>query len=95
MTLSVLDVTRIAQLARIELSEAQALQVLDQLQDIFSLIAELQSVDTREVEPMSHALDVGLRVREDVVTEHDERERFQASAPMVEAGLYLVPQVIE
>jgi aspartyl-tRNA(Asn)/glutamyl-tRNA(Gln) amidotransferase subunit C len=95
MTLSVLDVTRIAQLARIELSEAQALEVLDQLEDIFSLIEELQSADTRGVEPMSHAQDVALRMREDVVSEHDERERFEKAAPLVEAGLYLVPKVIE
>ena len=95
MTLSVLDVTRIAQLARIELSESQAQEVLTQLQGIFSLIAELQSVDTRGVEPMSHAQDVSLRLRDDVVTEGDARDRFQAVAPRVEAGLYLVPKVIE
>src|SRR4051794_7001296 len=71
MALSVLDVTRIAQLARIELSQAQALEVLGQLDGIFTLIAELQSVDTRGVEPMSHAQDVGLRLRDDVVTEGD------------------------
>ena len=95
MTLTVLDVTRIAQLARIEVSEAQARQALTQLQGVFALIEELQSVDTRGVEPMSHAQDVSLRLREDRVTEGDARERFQAIAPMVDAGLYLVPKVIE
>jgi aspartyl-tRNA(Asn)/glutamyl-tRNA(Gln) amidotransferase subunit C len=95
MTLSVRDVTRIAQLARLELSEGQAEEVLMRLQGVFALIEELQSVDTRGVEPMSHAQDVSLRLREDRVTEGDARERFQATAPLVEAGLYLVPKVIE
>ena len=95
MALSLLDVTRIAQLARIEISDAQAEQVLAQLQGVFALIEELQSVDTRGVEPMSHAQDLSLRLREDRVTEEDNRERFQAIAPLVDAGLYLVPKVIE
>jgi len=95
MALSVRDVTRIAQLARLELSEAQVEEVLAQLQGVFALIEELQSVDTRGVEPMSHAQDVSLRLRDDRVTEDDARERFQAIAPMVDAGLYLVPKVIE
>ena len=95
MALSVRDVTRIAQLARLELSEAQVEEVLAQLQGVFALIEELQSVDTRGVEPMSHARDVTLRLREDRVTESDARERFQAIAPLTDAGLYLVPKVIE
>ena len=95
MALSLLDVTRIAQLARIEVSQAQAQQVLAQLQGVFALIEQLQSVDTRGVEPMSHAQDVSLRLREDHITESDNRERFQAIAPLVDAGLYLVPKVIE
>jgi aspartyl-tRNA(Asn)/glutamyl-tRNA(Gln) amidotransferase subunit C len=95
MTLTVLDVTRIAQLARVEVDERQAQRVLEQLQDIFALIEELQSVDTRGVEPMSHARDVSLRLRDDVATEGDARSRFQAIAPAVDAGLYLVPKVIE
>ena len=95
MTLTVLDVTRIAQLARIEVDEQQAQQVLAQLQGVFALIEELQSADTRGVEPMSHARDVSLRLREDRATESDARSRFQAIAPRVDAGLYLVPKVIE
>jgi aspartyl-tRNA(Asn)/glutamyl-tRNA(Gln) amidotransferase subunit C len=95
MSLSLLDVKRIAQLARIEVTDAQAEQVLTQLQGVFSLIEELQSVDTQGIEPMSHAQDVTLRLREDQVTETDNRERFQAIAPRVDAGLYLVPKVIE
>ena len=95
MSLSLLDVKRIAQLARIEVTDAQAEQVLGQLQGVFELIEELQSVDTRGIEPMSHAQDVTLRLRKDQVTEADNRERFQAVAPRVDTGLYLVPKVIE
>jgi len=66
-----------------------------QLSGIFALIAEMQAVDTKGIEPMSHAQDVSQRLREDAVTETDQRELFQSIAPQVEAGLYLVPKVIE
>lgn len=66
-----------------------------QLSEIFTLIAEMQAVDTRGIEPMSHAQDLSQRLRSDVVTEANQREAFQAVAPQVEGGLYLVPQVIE
>ena len=95
MALSLDDVIRIAQLARLDVTDAEARQVLAQLQAIFALIEELQSVDTRGIEPMSHAQDVTLRLREDRVTEDDQRELFQSIAPQVEAGLYLVPKVVE
>jgi aspartyl-tRNA(Asn)/glutamyl-tRNA(Gln) amidotransferase subunit C len=65
------------------------------LNDIFGLIEQMQSVDTRGVEPMAHAQDVSQRLRPDEVTEPDRRAAFQAVAPEVEAGLYLVPKVIE
>jgi aspartyl-tRNA(Asn)/glutamyl-tRNA(Gln) amidotransferase subunit C len=95
MALSLNDVSRIAQLARVEVTPAEAEQVLSQLQAIFALIEELQSVDTRGIEPMSHSQDVTSRLRVDEVTEHDQHELFQAVAPQVEVGLYLVPKVIE
>jgi len=95
MALSLDDVKRIAKLARLEVTDTEAEQVLAQLQAIFALIEELQSVDTRSIEPMSHAQDVTLRLREDRVTEADQRELFQSIAPQVESGLYLVPKVIE
>ena len=95
MALSLDEVGRIGQLARIELTEMEARQVLSQLQAIFALIEELQSVDTRGIEPMSHAQDVILRLRADAVTEPDQHQLFQSVAPQVEAGLYLVPKVIE
>ena len=95
MTLSFNDVRRIADLAYIETNEEEAHVVLSQLSDIFNLIEQMQAVDTSGVEPMSHAQDVTQRLRDDIVTESDQRERFQVIAPQVEEGLYLVPKVIE
>ena len=95
MSLSIEEVRRIAALARIEVSDDQALATQAQLNDIFALIGEMQAVDTAAVEPMSHAGDLTLRLREDAVTECDQRELFQSIAPRVEGGLYLVPKVIE
>ena len=95
MTLSVSDVKRIADLAYIEIDEDEAKETLIQLSGIFNLIETMQAVDTSTVEPMSHAQSVTQRLREDEVTETDHRELYQSIAPQVEAGLYLVPQVIE
>lgn len=95
MSLNLTDVEKVARLARLAMSgqELQAAQA--QLNNIFGLIAEMQAVDTRGIAPMSHAQDLAQRLREDKVTETNQREAFQAIAPQVERGLYLVPQVIE
>ena len=95
MSFSLEQVRRIALLARIETSEQEALQIQGQLNDIFRLIEGMQAVDTEGIAPMSHAQDLMLRLREDAVTEVDQRALFQSVAPQVEAGLYLVPKVIE
>ena len=95
MSLSTLDVEKIARLARLAMDENEVETARNQLSGIFGLIAEMQAVDTDGVEPMSHSQDLAQRLREDVVTDHNQRELFQAIAPQVEAGLYLVPQVIE
>jgi aspartyl-tRNA(Asn)/glutamyl-tRNA(Gln) amidotransferase subunit C len=95
MSLSLDDVRRIARLARIEVTDAEAAAAQGELNGILGLVGELQAADTRGIEPMSHARDVGLRLREDVVTEADQHRAFQAIAPQVEADLYLVPKVIE
>ena len=95
MALSVDDVRRIAHLARIEVTDAEADAVRTQLNGIIDLVEQLKAADTRGIEPMSHARDVGLRLREDAVTEADRHQAFQAIAPQVEADLYLVPKVIE
>jgi aspartyl-tRNA(Asn)/glutamyl-tRNA(Gln) amidotransferase subunit C len=89
------DVKRAARLARIAIDEKEADEVLAQLANIFGMIEEMRAVDVSGVEPMAHAQDVTARLREDVVTEADQRELFQSIAPRVENGLFLVPKVIE
>jgi len=95
MSITHADVKKVARLARLAMSDAEIETARVQLAGIFGLIAEMQAVDTRDIAPMSHAQDVPQRLREDVVTENNQRELFQSIAPQVEAGLYLVPQVIE
>jgi aspartyl-tRNA(Asn)/glutamyl-tRNA(Gln) amidotransferase subunit C len=95
MSLSTDDVKRIARLARIEIDDSQAQATQGQLNSIFDLIATMQAVNTDGVSPMAHAQEVYQRLREDVVTEADRHVAFQAVAPAVENGLYLVPKVIE
>ena len=89
------DVRKVARLARLSMDEKEIEAARSQLSGIVALIAEMQAVDPRGIEPMSHAQDVSQRLREDAVTETDQRELFQSIAPQVEAGLYLVPKVIE
>jgi aspartyl-tRNA(Asn)/glutamyl-tRNA(Gln) amidotransferase subunit C len=95
MSLTLQDVQRIAHLARIRVDETEAAVYQAQLNGIFGLIEEMQAVDTSGVAPMSHAQDLSQRLRADVVSEPDRRAAFQAVAPQVENGLYLVPKVIE
>jgi aspartyl-tRNA(Asn)/glutamyl-tRNA(Gln) amidotransferase subunit C len=95
MSLTPEDVRRIARLARIEISTDEVEPTRDRLNGILAFIEQLQAVDTRGIEPMAHAVDVVQRLRQDRVTEADRREAFQAVAPETEAGLYLVPKVIE
>jgi aspartyl-tRNA(Asn)/glutamyl-tRNA(Gln) amidotransferase subunit C len=93
--LSLDEVRRIADLARIEVPETAVAALQHQLNGIFGLIEQMRAVDTAGVEPMAHAVDVTQRLREDRVTETDQHELFQSVAPQVEDGLYLVPKVIE
>ena len=95
MSLTTDQVKRIAHLARIEVSESEALTTQGHLNGIFELIEQMQAVDTTGVEPMAHAQDVSQRLRTDAVSETDRRAAYQAVAPETEAGLYLVPKVIE
>lgn len=100
MTLALSDVKRIANLSRLELTESQAEQTLAKLNDIFSLVEQMSAVDTTGIEPLSHPIaalqsDLALRLREDVVTETNQREAYQQPAPATQDGLYLVPKVIE
>ncbi len=102
MALNEQDVARIARLARIELTPEQRGRAQDELNGILHLIERLQAVDTAGVEPLAHPLsaheDIVLRLREDAVTEQasaDQREALLANAPEQNAGLFLVPKVIE
>ncbi len=95
MSLNSADIKRIAHLARIEVSDAEAEATLTKLTGILGLIEQMQAVDTKGIVPMSHSQDVTQRLREDIVTETNQRELFQSIAPAVEGGLYLVPKVIE
>ena len=95
MSLSAADVLRIAKLAHIQLNPEEARATLLQLNQVFELIEELKAVDTAGVTPMTHYTDLVLRLRDDVVSEPDRRDDYQAVAPRVERGLYLVPRVIE
>ena len=95
MSLTLEQVQRIAHLARIEVSESEALSTQAHLNGIFQLIEQMQAVDTTGIEPMAHAQELSQRLREDVVSEGDRRAAYQAVAPETEAGLYLVPKVIE
>ena len=95
MSLALSDIQRIARLARIRIKDQEAAALHDQLNEVFGLIEEMQAVDTSGVVPMAHAAELAQRLRADLATEPDQREKFQAIAPAVEAGLYLVPRVIE
>jgi aspartyl-tRNA(Asn)/glutamyl-tRNA(Gln) amidotransferase subunit C len=95
MSLTLADVERLAELARIEIDAAQAEEVRQKLDAILGLISELQAIDTTGVVPMAHAQDVMLPLREDRITETDAHALYQSGAPAVEDGLYLVPKVIE
>lgn len=99
MALTPEDVSRIAHLARLDLSPNEAAQMLGQLNGFFRIVEQMSAVDTTGVEPLytplSAVQSVALRLREDVVTEVDQRQANQRSAPAVENGLFLVPRVIE
>lgn len=95
MSLSDDQIRRLARLARIALQPGEAAEVGGRLNRILDLVGQIQAVDTTGIEPMSHALDVVQRLRPDEVSETDRREAHQSVAPAVEAGLYLVPKVIE
>jgi aspartyl-tRNA(Asn)/glutamyl-tRNA(Gln) amidotransferase subunit C len=100
MSLTLSDVKRIAHLAQLDMDDAHAETVLGELNGIFALAEQMQAVDTTGVAPLSQPLaavlgKLPLRLREDTVTETNQREAYQAPAPKTEDGLYLVPKVIE
>ena len=95
MALDKRDVENIAHLARLAISEEDVPAYAENLSSILTLVEQMNAVDTAGVEPMAHPLEMAQRLREDVVTEQNQREHFQQHAPAVENGLFLVPKVIE
>ena len=95
MSLTNNDVKKIAHLARLNLTEKDLALYTPQLSNILDFVAEMNKANTDDLEPLAHPYDLNQRLREDAVTETDQRAAFQAIAPQVEAGLYLVPKVIE
>ena len=95
MSLTLEQVQRVANLARIEISDQEALATQQQLNSIFGLIEQMQAVNTQGIAPMAHAQELSQRLRPDAITETNRRETYQAISPEVEAGLFLVPKVIE
>ena len=99
MALTKDDIARIANLARLELSDSESERMLSQMNNFFGIVEKMQAVDTTGVTPLSHPVaaieEITLRLRDDVVSEPDHREANQKSAPAVEKGYFLVPRVIE
>jgi aspartyl-tRNA(Asn)/glutamyl-tRNA(Gln) amidotransferase subunit C len=100
MSLTLADVKRIAHLAQLDMDDSHAAIALGELNGIFALAEQMQAIDTEGVAPLSQPLaavlgNLPLRLRDDVVTESNHREAYQASAPATADGLYLVPKVIE
>ena len=100
MSLVLSDVTRLAQLAQLDITDSESEKTLAKLNDIFSLVEQMRAIDTTGIAPLNHpiaALDatLALRLRDDVVTESNHRDDYQKVAPATEDGLYLVPKVIE
>ncbi|MFT6408387.1 MAG: aspartyl-tRNA(Asn)/glutamyl-tRNA(Gln) amidotransferase subunit C [Arenicella sp.] len=88
-------VHNIARLARINIDPSELDKTRGALENILDLVAQMETVDTTGIEPMTHPFDATMRLRADEVTETNQRDKFQSVAPSVERGLYLVPKVID
>ena len=95
MSLTPDDVRRLARLARIEVTPEETGAVLERLNGVLGLVDQMRRVDTKGIEPLSHAVDLSQRLRPDEAQAPDPRDAYQSVAPAVEKGLYLVPKVIE
>ncbi len=95
MALDTDTVHTIARLARLSIADDQVEKYASELSNILDLVAQMEAVDTSGVEPMTHPFDATLRLREDAVTQDNQRDKFQTVAPESEHGLYLVPKVID
>ncbi len=90
-----INIDHLANLAQLELSDAEREAVRADLERIITMVDAMQAMDTEGVEPLAHPLDARQRLRADEVTEEVDRSRLQAGAPATEDGLYLVPRVVE
>jgi len=95
MSLTSDDVKRVAKLARLGLTDVETTETLAQLNSILELVDQMQQIDTDGVAPLAHPLELKQTLRADTVTETNQRDKFQAIAPQADAGLYLVPRVVE
>ena len=95
MSISPEEVIKIANLARLQIKQDEVEQYATDLSNIINLVEQMNAVDTKDILPMAHPLDAIQRLRDDVVTEKNQRDKFQIIAPSAEKGLYLVPKVIE
>ena len=95
MAIELKDVHNIAHLARLQLSEAEQQEAQNSINDILHMIDEMKAIDTNGVEPLAHASEASQRLREDLVTEQNQREILLALAPSTDRGLFLVPKVLE
>lgn len=95
MSIELQDIGTIAHLARLQLDAAGQQEALDSINNILALIDQMQAVDTTGVKPLAHACEAPQRLREDKVTEGNQRELLLATAPRAAEGLFLVPKVIE
>ncbi len=95
MAIELKDVENIAHLARLQLSPAEQQEAQNSINNILHMIDQMQAIDTAGVEPLAHAYEASQRLREDVVTEHDQRDVLLALAPNADRGLFLVPKVLE
>ena len=95
MSLSNDEVEKIAYLARLKIDADDIPQYAQDLSGILALVEQMEAVDTTGVEPMAHPQDVTQRLRDDEVTETNQRDKFQKIAPLTESGLYLVPKVFD
>ena len=95
MSLTSDHVKRVGRLAQLGLTDAEITETLTQLNSILSLVDQMQQIDTKGVVPLAHPLELKQILRADAVTEMDQREKFQNTAPQADDGLYLVPRVVE
>ena len=93
--MAAIDIAHLCRLAQLALDEAETHAVETDLESIIAMVDQMQSIDTTGIEPLAHPIEGIQRLRADTITETIDRDRYQAIAPAVEDGLYLVPRVVE